>query len=139
MPRRRVPCKVSRIKKILRDVKYRCKKKGIEFDLKFEDLEIPDYCPVFGTEINYNGGRGLCTCSPTIDRLDPDGPYTKDNVMIVSYRANRIKSDASIPELCAVIQYMWRHHDGDKAQKASTHNHLGHLPIVTGKLSLHCP
>jgi hypothetical protein len=114
MPRRRVPSKVSRIKKILRDVKYRCKKKGIDFDLKFEDFDvIPDYCPILGLEINYEGERGLCICSPSIDRINPTKGYTKDNVMIISYRANRIKSDATISELCSVISYVWRYYHAD--------------------------
>ena len=128
MPRRRVPSKVSRIKKILRDVKYRCKKKGIEFDLTFSDFNVvPDHCPILGLEINYEGEQGLCICSPSIDRIDPNKGYTADNVMIVSYRANRIKSDATISELCAVIQYVWRHYDEKLApQKAHIHTEGGH-------------
>lgn len=110
MPYRRVPDKIKRMRKILRDVKYRCKKKGIPFDLTLEDLDIPDLCPVLGTEINYLGGRGLCICSPTIDRLIPDMGYVKENCRIVSYRANRIKSDATITELYAVIEYIRSNH-----------------------------
>ena len=123
MPRRRVSSKVKRIKKILRDVKYRCKKKGIEFDLTFSDLKIiPDHCPVLGVKINYEGEQGLCICSPSIDRIDPNRGYTADNVMIVSYRANRIKSDATIHELCAVIQYVWKHYD-DALAPSKKHSH----------------
>lgn len=111
MRRRSVPDKIKRMRKILRDVKYRCKKKGIPFDLTLEDLDvIPDFCPVLGTEINYKGGRKLCICSPSIDRLIPEMGYVKANCRIISYRANRIKSDASLDDLYAVIDYIRSNH-----------------------------
>ena len=45
-------------------------------------------------------------CTATIDRVDPDGGYVTGNVRVISMRANRIKSDASIAELESVIAYM---------------------------------
>jgi hypothetical protein len=51
-------------------------------------------------------GHGTpCDNSQSIDRLDPDGGYTKDNILVVSQKANRIKSDASVEDLRKVYQF----------------------------------
>lgn len=42
----------------------------------------------------------------TVDRIDPAKGYTKDNVRIISWRANRLKSNATISELEAILCYM---------------------------------
>ena len=34
--------------------------------------------------------------TPSIDRIDPKKVYVKDNIIVVSMRANRIKTDATI-------------------------------------------
>jgi hypothetical protein len=37
--------------------------------------------------------------SPSVDRIDSTMGYTKDNLQIISKRANQFKSDATIDEL----------------------------------------
>jgi hypothetical protein len=37
--------------------------------------------------------------TPSIDRIDPKKRYVKDNIIVVSMRANRIKSDATVDEI----------------------------------------
>lgn len=76
----------------------RAKKKGMEFDLKKEDLSIPEFCPVLGIKLYTSRGRPTAN-SPTIDRIDNSRGYTKDNVIIVSYKANTIKNNSTLKEL----------------------------------------
>lgn len=89
----------------LRSVKARAKKSGLEFSLTAADVVIPEYCPILGIKLarntGWNRGHGLVVRdrSPSVDRIDNTKGYTPDNIIIVSYRANRIKSDATAQEL----------------------------------------
>lgn len=78
---------------------------GLSFDLTPEDIHIPEVCPVLGIAIVLEG-EGQRDDSPSVDRLDPKKGYTKDNIQIVSMKANRIKNDATIEELEKVLSYM---------------------------------
>lgn len=44
--------------------------------------------------------------SPSLDRIDNSSGYVKGNVHIISMRANRIKSDATLQELKSVVKYL---------------------------------
>ena len=81
---------------LLLSAKHRAAATGREFDLVIEDITIPDICPALGTPMK----------SPSIDRKDNNKGYTKDNIMVISRRANVIKSDATIEELEAILRYM---------------------------------
>ena len=102
----------NRIKHTLTQAKRRALKNNVLFDITFEDLlPLPERCPVFNMPLNYSGTgdkRGFVDNSPSIDRLIPSLGYTKGNVKIVSWRANRIKSDASVHELSKVLNYIKR-------------------------------
>lgn len=43
--------------------------------------------------------------SPTLDRIVPSRGYVVGNVAVISMRANRLKSDASVAELQALVSY----------------------------------
>jgi hypothetical protein len=64
---------------------------------------------VLGIKINYEGNkgqRGFVNDSPSIDRLDSSLGYVKGNVKIICWRANRVKSDATVEELRAILNFM---------------------------------
>jgi hypothetical protein len=87
--------------------KQRAIKKSIPFDLDQEYIKsiLTESCPIFG--IPLKRGMGIFhDDSPSLDRIDPKLGYVKGNVKIISDRANRIKRDASIEELKAIIKYM---------------------------------
>lgn len=84
--------------------KERAKKTGIPFDLDKSDIVIPKSCPVLGIPISIGRGRHTDN-SPTLDRLIPSLGYVRGNVAVVSYRANRIKNDATPEELQAVATW----------------------------------
>lgn len=85
----------------LKNAKIRAKEKGIEFDLKLSDVTMPEYCPVLGIKLD----RSDRDSRPELDRKDNSKGYVKGNVFVISGRANRIKSDASLEELLALVKY----------------------------------
>ena len=44
--------------------------------------------------------------SPSLDRIDPNRGYTKDNIIVMSYRANRIKNDATKEEIKKLAEWI---------------------------------
>ena len=77
---------------------------GIACTVTVEDLLIPELCPVLGIKLLVIGGH--CNdSSPTLDRVDPNGGYTHDNVRVISFRANSIKRNATPDELYRVFKY----------------------------------
>jgi hypothetical protein len=103
------------IKALLRAIKSRAKARGLEFDLREEDIIVPEFCPVLGIRLEYGLGHGrgvdldLRDRAPSVDRVDNTRGYTRDNVVVISYRANRLKSDAKISELRAIADWYDRH------------------------------
>lgn len=83
------------------NAKSRAKKSGIPFDIKREDVIIPDVCPVLGIKL-FRESKESWRNAPSIDRINNDGGYTKDNIMIMSRRANILKKDATIDELIMI-------------------------------------
>jgi hypothetical protein len=81
-----------------RSAKYRAKKRGIEFCIKKRDVYVPDKCPVLGVDLVVSRGH-VKPNSPTIDRIDPQKGYIKGNIIVVSSKANTIKSNATVKEL----------------------------------------
>jgi hypothetical protein len=67
-------------------------------------LHWPTYCPALGIELNYLGKRND-PANVSLDRHDNDKPYVHGNVFIISYRANSIKTNATVKELYAVAWY----------------------------------
>lgn len=91
-------------KVLLRTSLHRAKVKGLEHTLKLKDIEIPPVCPVLGIPILYQKTGGLPSHnSPSIDRINNARGYTKDNIVIVSRRANVLKNDASVEELKKIV------------------------------------
>lgn len=83
----------------------RARKRGLEFTLKFEDLIVPEHCPVLGMKLEHSTG-GHADNSPSLDRVDNSKGYTQDNVRIISRRANCLKNDATLEELEAIVRYI---------------------------------
>ena len=107
------PCNSNRVKsltpewKMHQRAKMRSKQSGREFDITPEDIVIPDVCPILGMPINMNSGRsGAYDNSPSLDRIDNSRGYTKDNIQVISQRANAMKSSASAEELIKFAQWI---------------------------------
>lgn len=85
--------------------KRRAKSKNMEFNLSPQDFTLPEKCPVLGIPLHVSDTGNACDNSPTLDRIDNSKGYIKDNVVIVSFRANTIKNVASVEELEKVCNF----------------------------------
>ena len=78
---------------------------GIEFALKQDEVAYPTHCPILGLELDYFAETRQENCA-SFDRLDSSKGYIKDNVVIVSWRANRIKNDGTAEEHRRIADFM---------------------------------
>lgn len=99
---------LSYVKAMLVRCKYRAERKGIEFNLTENDVNIPKNCPVLKIKLEPNDIKGGSYNSPSLDRIDNTKGYVKGNVHVISKRANMIKTDATIEEIEAVLKYFKR-------------------------------
>lgn len=98
---------------LLKNAQYRARKKGLPFSIALADIPIPTVCPVLGIRITPGRKRkGFLDNSPSIDKVVPAKGYTKENICVISGRANRLKSDATAAELRAIADYIDRHTGG---------------------------
>lgn len=98
-----------RLQMLLNASKQRARANDIEHTLTLTDIKelypADGKCPVFGTTLQFNKA-GFRDSSPSLDKIDPNKGYTKDNVQVLSWRANKLKSDASIQELELLLSFM---------------------------------
>ena len=81
---------------------------NIPFTIQFEDLAQPTHCPILGLKLNYNwsGPNRRDPAKASLDKLIPSLGYVLGNVYVISWRANRLKSSATIDELEKIIGYI---------------------------------
>lgn len=94
-------------KLIINNLKSSAKKRNIPFDLTTTDLDeigIPITCPVLGIPIYYHRGK-VKDNSISIDRIDSKRGYTKDNIVVVSHRVNKLKSNATLEEMKKIVNF----------------------------------
>jgi hypothetical protein len=89
---------------LLRALKTRAAKKGLDFNLTESDIDIPETCPILGMKIQFNVGANKPN-SVSVDRIDNSLGYVKGNILITSRRANCLKNDASIDELGKIYNF----------------------------------
>lgn len=83
--------------------KRRAKQFGFSFSISPNDINIPHVCPLLGIPID------LCSTkksdnSPSLDRIDNAHGYVVGNVWVISWRANRLKSDSTLQELKLITE-----------------------------------
>ena len=79
----------------------RAKKKGLYFAITVDDIRVPNVCPLLDIPLvrNLGGEHGsMSPNSPTLDRKNPNLGYVQGNVWVISWRANRLKSDGTADE-----------------------------------------
>jgi hypothetical protein len=88
-------------------LKASANKRNIEFTLTKSDLyelSYPISCPILGIPLQYNRGIALDN-SYSIDRIDSTKGYVIDNIEVISLRANKLKSDATMQEIQLLAEY----------------------------------
>lgn len=83
-------------RQLLKAARLRAVKKGWDFDLQLDDIQIPTHCPLLGIKIRRDVIGRMKPDSPSLDRIDTTKGYTKDNVWVISWAANRIKTDTTL-------------------------------------------
>lgn len=85
------------------EARTRARKQGLAFDIEPEDCLIPDICPVLGIALSPKGNGTHTDSTPTLDKVDPSKGYVKGNVNVISWKANRLKSNCSDPSVFEAI------------------------------------
>lgn len=93
------------------NAKSRAKRASMEFTLVVEDIRIPKRCPALGLELTPPDGSRSPT-APSLDRVDNSRGYTASNVVVISTRANTIKSYGTAEEHEAIARYIRAHQSG---------------------------
>lgn len=97
--------KISPRLKMFLAAKSRSKKNGKPFDITLNDINIPAVCPILGIPLVQHSEK--CDYdSPSLDQVIPGAGYTKNNIQVISHKANTIKSNASLEELKKVVAYL---------------------------------
>lgn len=83
-----------------KSAKISAKRRNLEFTIEPEDIIIPKLCPILGLKLQIDGDtNGRMDITPSIDRIDNNKGYVKGNIQIISWRANMIKTNATLEEL----------------------------------------
>lgn len=101
--------KENPLKAFILDKRNGAKRCGIEFTLTLDTLPpVPDVCPVLGIPMELTVGQGTAASanSASLDRHDNTRGYIPGNVFWISWRANRLKSDATFEEITLLYEYM---------------------------------
>jgi hypothetical protein len=93
------------IRMIMSYARHRAMTQGIEFSLKDEDIKIPEVCPILGIPLFKTPGK-VGNNTPSLDRIHVNKGYIKGNVCVISYEANRRKSDWTIDMFRSLVAYM---------------------------------
>ena len=94
-------------KEIIRRLKQSAKKRGIEFNLTTTDLDyigFPLICPILEIPLKWHRGEPQDD-SYSFDRIDSSKGYCRDNIQIMSVKANRAKNNLTLEELKKFSQH----------------------------------
>jgi hypothetical protein len=98
-----------RLQMLINASKQRAKLNDREHDINVEDIKaiypVDGCCPIFGIKLEFNGA-GFRDNSPSIDRIDSTKGYTRDNIQVISWKANRIKGASSLQDLEMMVAYL---------------------------------
>ena len=97
-------------RQLYRTAKTRAEKRQIEFNIEYEDIVLPEFCPVLGIKLKVNSGSGAGgkDDSYSLDRIDNTKGYIKGNVQVISHKANSMKSTATADELIKFAEWIMR-------------------------------
>jgi hypothetical protein len=98
-----------RLQMLLNASKQRAVLKNREHSITLEDIKElypkDGKCPVFGFDLEFNS-EGFRETSPSIDRIDSSKGYIKDNIQIISWKANRLKAYATVEDLELLVAFL---------------------------------
>lgn len=92
-------------KTLLYSARIRAARYGLDCSITENDIVIPKHCPILGIEI-FRGVGSAHHGSPSLDRIIPQLGYVPGNIQVISYKANTMKSDATIKELVSFAKWV---------------------------------
>jgi len=84
----------------------RAKRFCLPFNITKEDVIIPEYCPILKVKLGVAESK-VAPSSPSLDRIVPELGYIKNNVQVISHKANTMKSNATIAELLLFADWVY--------------------------------
>jgi hypothetical protein len=102
------------VNRMLNRARARAKKYGLDFNIEESDIVIPTHCPLLGIELYIAEGRKTVKDnSASLDRIDPTKGYVKGNILVISNKANTMKSNATPQELLKLATNLIKHISGE--------------------------
>jgi hypothetical protein len=97
------------IKTIVKSKRRAAKLKNMSFDLDYEwvDKNLIKQCPILNKDFEFPDKKtgSYSNYAVSVDRIDNNKGYTKNNCILVCRRANMIKNDASPDELMIIAKF----------------------------------
>ena len=93
---------------MLANAKARAKRLNLPLEITVDDVVIPDFCPILGIPLVVADGIPTEN-SPSLDRFIPEKGYVRGNISVISYKANRLKSNGSVEDLRKIANWMEAH------------------------------
>ena len=90
---------------MIKAARARANKYNLACSITQQDIFIPEVCPILGIPLLRGDGR-LTDNSPSLDRIFPEKGYIPENIAVISYRANMIKSNGTADEYRQVADWI---------------------------------
>lgn len=127
---------------IWHSAKNRAQRASIPFTITPEDVVVPDVCPILGISLikdteyilrSEHTSQLNLPNYPSIDRIIPELGYVKGNIAVISWRANNIKSNATLQELESVVEWMAEQYKNVQTMGV-IHEHTNKSAIQSGNV-----
>lgn len=92
-------------RRLWQGAKRRALERGIDFNIPWTEIVIPEFCPILGIKIEH-GNNCVKESSPSLDRIDNSKGYVIGNVRVISHRANSLKNNLSLEQAERLVEYM---------------------------------
>ena len=99
---------------IIERCKLRAKNQGRTFTITRENIVIPEICPVLKIPLERSYDGKAKSNSPSVDCIIPELGYVPENIQIISYKANAMKSNASKDELIKFADWIYKFYGVNK-------------------------
>ena len=91
--------------KMLTAAKGSAARSNLPFNIEFNDIVIPSVCPVLGIPLFFTDGKRTDN-TPSLDKIVPELGYVKGNVLVISWKANKLKSNGTAEEHRLIAEYI---------------------------------
>jgi len=105
LEQKRVNSRINFKTTMISNAKRRALEKNLEFTITAEDLNIPEFCPILKILFTL-GTKGDYEYTPSIDRINNNLGYTKENIQIITKKANSMKNSGTPEELLLLAEWI---------------------------------